>query len=59
MEGKITFTDEGGGIIFSGNIWIMLLICIFSNNWGLEPRKTRIFIDGDEVSKPAVFDDDT
>lgn len=59
MEGKVTMTDGRGGIILQANIWTLLLMNILSGGWSLKPAVVRIFIDGDEVPKPAVLEEDT
>ena len=57
--GGITVTDGKGTIILKGNIWTLLLLGVFTKSLVLDPEKMRVFIDGKEVVKPEVMEDDT
>lgn len=52
-------TDGRGGIILQANIWTLLLMNVVSRGWSLRTKLARIFIDGDEIPKREVFEDDT
>ena len=55
MEGIVTVTDKRGGILYSGSIWVVLLMGTFSGRWGVDPNKIRVYIDGNEIDEPEAF----
>jgi hypothetical protein len=57
MSGVITVTDKDGGIIFSANIWVMLLIHAYLGKGPLGFEHLHVYIDEEEIPKPAHFDD--
>lgn len=55
-QGQITVTDGKGGILVSGNIWVLLILGMLHRGYGLDVDQVRVFLDGKEVVKPASLE---